>query len=283
MILKFHCNSKSKDNADNLGSGQNLLALLPMIVFAAIVVLISFAPTSIVAQDVGEKVFKEKNFPWYDANEDGVQRIELKERPGIKSSSRHTVPLKPIRSRNAKKNNFGRVNGTGAFLEGMGVIAWLLIGVVIAVVIAGLVWAFLRMSGEKSETENQVPRRSMAESIKQLPFDLDVQSGDFRLAAQKASAANDYRNAIIYLFSHVLVSLDQKNLIRLRKGKTNRQYLSELRGFRPLANFYQRVMVPFESTFFGDHDIQEQEFDSCWSRLDQFQQDVEQTTQVSNV
>jgi hypothetical protein len=87
---------------------------------------------------------------------------------------------------------------------------------------------------------------------------------------------------MIYLFSHVLVSLDQKGHIRLRKGKTNRQYLRELRPYRPLANFYQRVMVPFEATFFGDHELEKQDFENCWIQLDQFQTDVDQISQVAH-
>ena len=283
MTLTFYHNQESNNLAGALAKSRRILAPVHWMMLFAMVILMASTSNSIHGQDVGQKVFKEKNFPWYDANSDGVKRMELQDRPGIDSSDRGTVPLKPIKTDNAKPNNRGPMNGTGAFLEGLGVIAWILIGLVVAGIAAGLFWAFLRMSGDKSETENQLPKRSMAESIKQLPFDFEVQSGDFRLAAQKAADANDYRNAIVFLFSHVLVSLDQKNLIRLRKGKTNRQYLSELRGLRPLSDFYQRVMVPFESTFFGDHELGEQEFESCWGRLDQFQKDVEQTTQASNV
>jgi len=111
---------------------------------------------------------------------------------------------------------------------------------------------------------------------------LETTSGDFRQLAQNAYASGDYRSAITYLFSHVLVSLDQRGLIRLRKGKTNRQYLSELRRHRSLADYYQHVMVPFEAAFFGNHDLEKKQFESCWNQLDSFLTGVNNTKQVAN-
>ena len=145
-----------------------------------------------------------------------------------------------------------------------------------------LVLGFFRLQPNVPTDDESVRRRSMAESIQQLPFELDGDSGDFRKAAHDEFLAGNYRKAMIYLFSHVLVSLDQQGHIRLRKGKTNRQYLNELRPYRSLANFYQRVMVPFEATFFGDHDLEKQDFEVCWNQLDDFHKDVDQTSQVSH-
>ena len=264
-----------------LVTGMSCSIRLALFLFSVLLCVLPSA--NCVAQDVGQKAFEKKKFPWYDAANDGVKRIDLGTRPGISSEDRNSIQLKPIKQVNPNANRFTPA-GAGAFLEGLGIVAWILIALVIIAAGAALLWAFLRMNDNRdSADEQEGPRRSMADSIKQLPFELEVESGDFRQAAQKAYAANDYRNAVVFLFSHVLVSLDQRNLIRLRKGKTNRQYLTELRPFRPLSDFYQRVMVPFESTFFGDHDIGKQEFENCWAQLDKFQRDVEQTTQVSNV
>ena len=40
--------------------------------------------------------------------------------------------------------------------------------------------------------------------------------------------AGDFAQATIFLFAHMLVELDRHQLIRLARGKTNRQYLMDL-------------------------------------------------------
>ena len=47
-----------------------------------------------------------------------------------------------------------------------------------------------------------------------------------------ATRPGDYGMAIIYAYAYQLVELDQHHAIQLRKGKTNRQYLRELRRSR---------------------------------------------------
>ena len=238
----------------------------------------------VLAQDdveVGQKAFAKKNYPWYDADQDAAKRVELRERPAARSYNRSNIPLKPFRKNPAANNwnwNFG-----SSFFGGLSFVAWTVIIAVVVAVAAILFWAFLRIGFNEPERIDDVPRRSIAESIEQLPFELDAGFGDFRQLAEHWYQSGDYQKAMIYLFSHVLVSLDQKGLIRLRKGKTNRQYLRELRALRPLANYFQRVMVPFESVFFGDHELDKQDFETCWNQLGDFQAGVEQTSQVAHV
>ena len=242
--------------------------------------------------DDARQVLGKKSYPWYDADSDSVRPIELGERPSARSANRNEIPLKePTDSASTKTGNgwgsnwnWGRWDFGAALLGGLNAVTWAAI-IVLAIALVGvLIWAIMRMnSNAATDDENVAPIRSMEESIKQLPFDFESSTGDFRKLAQAAYTSGDYRKAITYLFSHVLVSLDQKGLIRLRKGKTNREYLRELRRHRPLANYYQHVMVPFESAFFGDHDLEKSEFEACWNQLDHFQTGVQQTRQVANV
>ena len=60
----------------------------------------------------------------------------------------------------------------------------------------------------------------------------------------------NYGEAIIYLFSYQLVRLDRSQLIRLAKGKTNRQYLGELQSASPLKRMLAQSMSSFEDVFF---------------------------------
>ena len=79
------------------------------------------------------------------------------------------------------------------------------------------------------------------------------------------------RVEIIYLFGFQLVQLDKQQIIRLTKGKTNRQYLREVGPRKALQRLVEQTMVAFEDVFFGNHTLDRARFESCWSRLDEFQ------------
>jgi hypothetical protein len=71
------------------------------------------------------------------------------------------------------------------------------------------------------------------------------------------------------------VQLDRHHVIRLTKGKTNRQYLREARARPLLREILDRTMIPFEDVFFGHHKLSREQFEQCWRRLDEFQAELE--------
>ena len=94
--------------------------------------------------------------------------------------------------------------------------------------------------------------------------------------ARRQYEAGNFAEAIIYLFSYQLVELDKSQLIRLAKGKTNRQYLREI-GARPrLAALLNHTMIAFEDVFFGDHDLDRERFEKCWAERDNLIQQLEE-------
>ena len=195
-----------------------------------------------------ETALPSQSYPWYDGETKSVKKVQLPDRPPAKSLSREKVALKkaPATPAAAPPGGGGAI-GQGSLLA-LGWFAWTMIALVIAALAGVLIWAFFRLEANEIDEKNSVPRRSMAESIKQLPFELDDgETGDFRQRAQWNYNNGNYNKATILLFSHVLVSLDQKNHIRLRKGKTNRQYLGEIKHQPPLANYFTPTMVLFET------------------------------------
>ena len=68
-----------------------------------------------------------------------------------------------------------------------------------------------------------------------------------------------------------LVELDKQGLIRLTKGKTNRQYLREVAAIDELRQILQRTMIAFEDVFFGNKDLTRAAFEECWRELDVFE------------
>lgn len=103
-----------------------------------------------------------------------------------------------------------------------------------------------------------------------LPFQLKRPQGDLLAEAQRLYDEGRYAEAMIYLYSYQLVQLDKSHVIRLTRGKTNRQYLREIRRRSNLFELMQRSMVTFEDVFFGAHRLDRSGFESCWTQLDEF-------------
>jgi hypothetical protein len=88
-----------------------------------------------------------------------------------------------------------------------------------------------------------------------------------RAQAEKFRAEGDYSKALIYLFSYLLVELDQAHCIRLERGKTNGQYLRELRSWPDLNGSMQPIVQLFEFVYFGRNPLDRNSLDAVWSRL----------------
>lgn len=130
--------------------------------------------------------------------------------------------------------------------------------------------------GDDVDDEEDLAAEAMR--IEALPFDVAPQQRGLLESARDAADRGDYGTAIVYLYSYMLVQLDKHQKIHLAKGKTNRQYLREVRQSRPLATTLEQSMVAFEDFFFGHHEIPKERFDSCWNLLGNFRATLGQST-----
>jgi Domain of unknown function (DUF4129) len=151
----------------------------------------------------------------------------------------------------------------------------------VLVILLGLLAYLVASAFLKDEvTESNVARKVVesrrdVDRVEALPFAVRRAAGDFLGEARRLYEAGQYSEAIIYLFSFQLVELDKHHLIRLAKGKTNRQYLREVRQ-RPLVRaILETTMIAFEDAFFGRKTISRERFESCWQRLDEFQRELD--------
>jgi hypothetical protein len=93
-----------------------------------------------------------------------------------------------------------------------------------------------------------------AARLKHLVMDEDIQAMDFEQLLKDAIGANEYRRAVRLLFLYALKMLADKNHVVLESGKTNHDYLDEVKhaelknGFKDL-NFY------FEYAWYGNFTI----------------------------
>jgi hypothetical protein len=181
--------------------------------------------------------------PWYDAEKDSLRKVK------VERVQRRAMPL-----------------------------GWLLKGIVyalLALAIAAIVYALVRFAMEQlksrklaEDDEKSQPRVDEAEA---LPFLAERPRGDLLGLARQHYEQGNYSEAIIYLFSYELVELDRGSRIHLAKGKTNRQYLRELKDAAPLRGALERTLHAFESVFFGRRNLDRAGFEACWHELPQFQ------------
>lgn len=149
---------------------------------------------------------------------------------------------------------------------------WCLIILVLCLLVWLLYRAFLKSTGssesllEKQGESPEEQRRRMEalpEPVRRRTHLLEE--------ARRCYQAGDYNEAVIYLFSHQLVCLDKNFLIRLARGKTNRQYLRELGPRDRLKRMQADTTVAFEDVFFGGRSIGRERFEYCWNRLGEFE------------
>jgi hypothetical protein len=158
------------------------------------------------------------------------------------------------------------------------------LAVLLVLLIVLAVWFLRKIANNDDATEDMVEARlkDYKKQIKELPFQIDTELGNCRDLAEAAFRSGDHSRAIIYLFSHALLYLDQHQVVRLRRGKTNRQYLREARELPPAYQYFSKLITPFESVFFGNHPMNPQEFSEYWRELPEFENHVRNRPQVSS-
>ena len=203
-------------------------------------------------------------YPWYDPQTDGVRSVEVAEPWWM----RWEWLVDWLRS------FFGAGWGWLSSMSWFEWAAWITV-VVLLIVLCYLMYRVFRAkgsvgpqvaSGGKASEIAEQRRRTEA-----LPADGLRKRGDLLSEAGWHYEQGNWPEAIVYLFSHQLVRLDKSQLIRLAKGKTNRQYLRELGRRTPLGRLLEQTMVAFEQVFFGHYPIDRARFESVWLKLDEFE------------
>lgn len=215
-----------------------------------------------------------RSYPWYDRQKDAARRIELQtqleKQPEKKLvAAKPVTPTAPARPVGVGWNTWS----LGPLLQVLGLSVLLLALGVAAYFISK---AFMNQEVEESRAVKVVEVSSDVDRVENLPFTLDRPTGDFLDEARRLYDAGRYAEAIIYYYSYLLVQLDRRHVIRLAKGKTNRQYLREARRLAPVAGVLEPTMVAFEEVFFGHHPLPRERFEQCWERREAFLRELEQ-------
>ena len=214
---------------------------------------------------------KSSGFPWYDDEADGVRSIDVRP-PKPPPRPREWVPP-TFNAPNAPSWNWGKI-----IWNVMRFILWATFAALVIWLIVVLTRAAIGRTRERQAAfDDDAPKETTdADRIEKLPFQIDRPKSDLLGSAEQCYREGNFAEAIIYLFSHQLLQLDKNHLIRLTKGKTNRQYLREIRQHRRVLDLVRETMVPFEDVFFGDHSLGRSRFEACWGQLDEFHNLVQQ-------
>ena len=213
------------------------------------------------------------DYPWYDSQTDGVRRARVSQ-PWYVRWEWLVDAMRDFFERLEGLFSF-RGGGTGSTSWSWG--RWVVLTILVALLIL-LAYLAIRIwraraqgssgAAAKAEASDKIEEKRRVEA---LPAGVGRKRGDLLDAARECYQQGQYREAIVYLFSYQLVRLDKNQLIRLAKGKTNRQYLRELGRRLTLRRLLEQTMVAFEEVFFGNYAIDRARFESVWSRLNDFE------------
>jgi hypothetical protein len=186
-------------------------------------------------------------YPWYDAKADAVRRVDV--------------------SKPWNWHGWDWSFSLGSLLQ---VLGWTLVAVLVAAVVYFVVRAVWQREGGKSRAGEAEPAGG-ADRVESLPLPVSARRLDLLSEAERCRQQGDYGRAIIFLFSHELLQLDKHGRIQLARGKTNRQYLREIRPWPALGGLIEQTTLIFEDVFFGHHALERPAFEACWSRLPEFE------------
>jgi len=251
-------------------------------IFLVALLLASTAfPSVLLAQEPGsdqtaveqgkESLSSVAKFPWYDRRKDEVRPLHLVPRNDADSENRSSSWTNT--DKQTAGTSWGRTSFFGPALQ------W--IGLTVLVVLLGVIAYLIATAFLKEEISEGAALRRVVETsrdvdrVESLPFHVRKPTGDFLSEARRLYEAGQFSEAIVYLFSYQLVQLDRHHVIRLAKGKTNRQYVRETRQRPRVRPILEQTMVAFEDAFFGHKTLTREQFERSWQQLDEFHAELE--------
>lgn len=201
--------------------------------------------------------------PWYDSSTDDVKLIPVRQAQQQQTTSNWDWDWPDW---NWDISLFGSSFTVNLFT----LMVWGGVLVVAYFLIRYLIRLYERRESEEASGDEEEVSATDADRVEALPVVVKQNVSDLRSEARRLADAGRFQEAIVYLYSHLLVQLDRRQAIRLAKGKTNRQYLREAGAANAaLKPVVERTMTAFEQSYFGRHELPEAAFESCWNEVQQ--------------
>jgi hypothetical protein len=220
------------------------------------------------ADDPVARALRQGKYPWYDPATDRVRPVWPPRRPWIKwLGDRMEKAFKSIDAW-VRRFHFRGVKGLGLAGESIGTMLFMAVLVAFLVALLAL-WARRdRLGAEGTAVQ---ARLGTAAGVAELPGGLRPDGSDLWDLALRRRAAGDYSGAIVYLFAHQLLSLDQLGLIRLGPGRTGRQFVHDLSD-QLLLEPVRATLALFEDAYYGGRVPAADAFGAVWRRAEAFEQ-----------
>jgi hypothetical protein len=210
---------------------------------------------------------REGSYPWYDPKTDRLRPVWNRRRAWLRSFrdwlDRKFKSIDKVFSRprdgSGKQGFEGDVIGTALLVS-------LLVALFITLVV---LWARRESMGLLRAAEPD--RLGTLPWLGELPHGIRPDCEDPWAEAQRRRAAGDLGGAIICVFAHQLLSLDQLGLIRLGPGRTGRQYIQLLQD-HDLLDPVRSTLNLFEEVYYGRRSPTFVEFDAVWRRAQAFEE-----------
>jgi hypothetical protein len=212
---------------------------------------------------------------WYESSKDQIKPIILNRNSTNVSNRKDSIAAPPVNS--SWWGDIGK--WFGSIFYGIFSI-WKVLAILTLIAVLGTViylvfrYTDFDLRGRSSRRTKTLIRELEAAKMTELPFEVEQLMVGMLAEATRLRALGDYSKAIIYVYGHVLVQLDDARLIRLSKGKTNRIYLREIQNRNQLKGFVGPLIHLFEFAFFGKHSVSMESFESIWNKLPAFEDEI---------
>ncbi len=205
--------------------------------------------------------------PWYDAERDeqDVARVPARE-ADVDWALRHRrsawgtteTPVAPAAQPGPSPRE--------AWLQWVG---WGTLALVLLLAASLLIWAYFQSEPLRQETADVelFDSPGAAGRLDQLPYRAVLQAVDLAYEAEQRRRQGEWRGAVIYLFSHLLLTLDQARIVQLSLGKTNRDYLREAAAHAGAHRVLALVVPVFEAVYFGLRSPTATQVDACFEAV----------------
>jgi hypothetical protein len=141
---------------------------------------------------------------------------------------------------------------------------------VLAAILIALVVLWMREGSRMLRWQSDPERVGHSARLAHLPEGLRPGVDDPWAEALRRREAGDLAGAVVCVFAHQLLTLDQDGLIRLVPGRTGRQYVLGLRD-PELHDLLGGTLRLFEDVYYGGVRPSMHSFEKIWSRAVAFQ------------
>ena len=209
-----------------------------------------------------QRALREGKYPWYDSEADELRPVWPTKIGWLEWIMKRVDALNRAIGRWLSRLHFGGRRGISVSGDRIGTFILL---TALAVFLASVFGLWRRRMSGTTDVDSSRGKLGTSARLSDLPEGIGLGDGDPWAEAQRRRAAGDLAGAIVCLFAHQLLYLDQLGLIRLIPGRTGRQYVQVVHD-RELADSLGATLRVFEDVYYGRRRPTEQAFDSVWNR-----------------